>query len=120
MQRWIAGDQQLIRSGVQRFLDSAQTTHPEVTRWSHSTREKLSRNVLTTLRDFGLLQGSASKRIVEPIVPPSVVQHLVRLLQAEGVSPEQIAHHPDWQLWLWDAAQAQKAIDNLSIEEHAV
>jgi hypothetical protein len=120
VQRWFDGERQLIRADVQRFLDSSESIHPEVTGWSHSTREKLSRNVLTTLRDLGLLQGSASKHIVEPIVPPTVVQHLIRLLQAEGIPPEQIAHHPDWQLWLWDAARAQKAIDSSHVEEHVV
>ncbi len=120
VKRWFAGERQLIRADVQRFLDSAQVAHPEVAAWSHSTREKLSRNALTTLRDFGLLQGSASKQIVEPIVPPAVVQHLVRLLQAEGIPPEQVANHPDWQIWLWDAARAQKAIDSTNVEEHAV
>ena len=120
VQRWFAGERQLIRADVQRFLDSVQSNHPEVDKWSHSTREKLSRNVLTTLRDFGLLQGTASKQIVEPIVPLTVVQHLIRLLQAEGIPQEQVAHHPEWQLWLWDAARAQKAIDSTHVEEHVV
>jgi hypothetical protein len=120
VQRWFAGERQFIRADVQRFLDSAQTAHPEVAGWSHSTREKLSRNALTTLRDLGLLQGTASKHIVEPIVPPTVVQHLIHLLQEEGIPPEQVAHHPDWQLWLWDAARAQKAIDSSHVEEHVV
>ena len=97
-----------------------QSAHPEVDNWSHSTREKLSRNVLTSLRDFGLLQGTVSKQIVEPIVPAVVVRHLIYLLQAEGTPPEQIAHHPDWQLWLWDAARAQKAIEMLNLQERAV
>src|SRR6266568_6817007 len=102
--RWFAGERKLIRADVQRFLDEVQLTHPEVTGWSHSTREKLSGNVLTTLRDFGLLQGTTTKQIVEPIVPLAVVKHLIHLLQAEGIPPEQVAQHADWQLWLWDAA----------------
>ena len=118
--RWFAGERELIRADIQRFLDSAQSVHPEIEGWSHSTREKLSSNVLTTLRDFGLLQGTASKQIVEPIVPAAVVQHLVRLLQEEGIPQEQLASHPDWQLWLWDAAQAQKAIDSYQVEEHTI
>ena len=65
-------------------------------------------------------KATVSKQIVEPIVPPVVVQHLIRLLQAEGIPLEQVAHHPDWQLWLWDAARAQKAIDNTQVEEHVV
>jgi Putative inner membrane protein (DUF1819) len=118
--RWFAGERELIRADVQRFLDEVQPAHPEVAGWSHSTREKLAGNVLTTLRDFGLLQGKASKQIVEPIVPPAVTQHLIRLLQEEGILAEQIAHHPDWQLWLWDAARAQKALDTSHLQEHAV
>ena len=118
--KWTAGEHALIRADIQRFLDEAQSVHPEVEGWSHSTREKLSSNVLTTLRDFGLLQGKASKQIVEPIVPPAVVQHLMHLLQAEGIPSEQVAHHPDWQLWLWDATHAQKAIDMLKLQERVV
>jgi hypothetical protein len=118
--RWFAGERELIRADVQRFLDSTQTAHPEVAAWSHSTREKLSRNALTTLRDLGLLKGTASKHIIEPIVPPSIVKHLIRLLQAEGIPPEHIAQHPDWQLWLWDAARAQKVIDSSQVEEYVV
>jgi hypothetical protein len=118
--RWLAGEREFIRADVQRFLDSVQSSHPEVDKWSHSTREKLSRNVLTTLRDFGLLQGTTSKHIVEPIVPPVVVQHLIRLLHEEGISSEHIAQNPDWQLWLWDAARAQKAIESSHLEEGVV
>ena len=112
--RWFAGERELIRSDIQRFLDSVQSTHREVGGWRHSTREKVSGNALTTLRDFGLLHGKAAKEIIEPIVPPVVVQHLIRLLQAEGIPPEQVAYHPDWQIWLWDVARAQKVIDTFT------
>jgi hypothetical protein len=120
--RWFADERELIRADVQRFLDSELSSHQEIAGWSHSTREKLSSNMLTILRNFGLLQGttSRSKQIIEPIVPPSVVQHLIHLLQAEGIPPEQVAHHPDWQLWLWDAARAQMAIGSTHVEERVV
>ena len=118
--RWFAGERELILADVQRFLDEVQLTHPEVTGWSHSTREKLSGNALTTLRDFDLLQGKTSKQIVEPIVPSAVVKHLIHLLQAEGISPEHVAHHTDWQLWLWNVAHAQKGIDMLKLQERVV
>src|SRR5258708_36701585 len=118
--RWFAGERELIRADIQRFLDVVESTHPEVAGWSHSTREKLSRNALTTLRDFGLLHGKAAKQLIGPIVPPAVVLHLIRLLQAEGIPPEQVAQHPDWQLWLWDAVRAQKALDASHLQERAV
>lgn len=37
--RWFAGERELIRADVQRFLDSMQSAHPEVDNWSHSTRK---------------------------------------------------------------------------------
>ena len=119
-QSTVHGERRLITADIQRFLDEMQPVHPEVARWSHSTRVRLSRHALATMRDFGLLQGKVSKQIVEPIVPPVVVLHLIRLLQAEGIPPEQVAQHPDWQLWLWDAARAQKAIDASQLQERAV
>ncbi len=118
--RWREGERELIRADIQRFLDEAQSVHPEVAGWSHSTRERLSSHALAAMRDFGLLHGKASKHIAEPIVPFPVVQHLIRLLREEGISEENLAHHPDWQLWLWDAARAQKAIDAALLQERTV
>jgi hypothetical protein len=118
--RWLEGERELIRADIQRFLDGVHSEHPEVAGWSYSTREKVAGTVLTILRDFGLLQGTASKKIVEPVVPQVVVQHLIRLLREEGVAEADMAHHPDWQLWLWDAARAQKAIDTSVLRERVV
>lgn len=108
--RWREGERFIARADVQRFLDEEEAVHPEIGAWTHATRAKLAGNVLSILRDYGLLQGTARKRVVEPVVPSEVVQHLVRLLRAEGVKLEELPHHPDWQLWLWDSARAQAAI----------
>jgi hypothetical protein len=104
-----AGESDVVRADVQRFLDAAQPAHPEIDKWSHATREKLAGNLLSILRDYGLLQGTVRKRIVEPVVPVPVVAHLVRLLRAEGVAPAELAQHPDWRLWLWEPARAAAA-----------
>lgn len=107
---WQCGDYNLLRADIQKFMDIAQAGHPEITGWSHSTREKLSQNALTVLRDFGLLKGKRHKRIVEPTIPLTVVRHLVRLLNEEGIGSEDIPQHPDWQLWLWDADRVRKVL----------
>src|SRR5258708_32956618 len=59
--RWYAGTTNMIRSDVQGFLDAVQEAHPEVNGWSHTTRERLSRGVLTVLRDCKLLKGEVKK-----------------------------------------------------------
>lgn len=107
--RWQEEQREISRSDVQRFLDEAASGHPEVETWTHATREKLAGNLLSILRDYGLLRGSAQKQIVEPTVPSPVAEHLIRLLLAEGISPAEIPHHPDWRLWLWDAERAALA-----------
>ena len=115
--RWQANEPRMMRSDVQIFLDEAQEAHPEVAGWSYSTREKVSQNALTVLRDCKLLTGEVKKQIVPPVVPATVVQHLIRLLQAEGIAEAEIVRHPDWRLWLWDEARAQRALDRYLAQE---
>ncbi len=107
---WEQGERVLTRADVQRFLDLAAAEHAETERWSHATREKLAGNVLSILRDYGLLSGREQKYIVEPIVPTAVVNHLIRLLRAEGIEEEAIPYHPDWRIWLWSSQRAEQAV----------
>jgi len=104
------GDNRIFISDVQTFLDASLEEHPEILHWSFETRLRQARSVLATLRDYGLLKGEVNKSIALPAIPDKVVYHLIRLLKAEGVPQEQIAYHPDWQLWLWQPAQAKAAI----------
>jgi Putative inner membrane protein (DUF1819). len=115
--RWYDGSLQLIRSDVQSFLDQSLAEHPEVGRWSYSTRERLSQHLLATLRDCTLLKGKVEKQIVLPVVPMNVAHHLIRLLQAEGVPQEEICDHSDWRLWLWEPAQVRTALRAYELQE---
>lgn len=107
--RWESGEHTLVRADVQRFLDQALPAHPEIAGWSHATRQKLAGNVLSILRDYGLLRGREVKQIIEPLAPPPVVDHLLRLLHAEGVRDEALITHPDWRIWLWDQRRIRAA-----------
>ncbi|HEX8597259.1 MAG TPA: BrxA family protein [Chloroflexia bacterium] len=113
--RWNSGEREVARSDVQRFLDSSAHAHPEVESWSHETREKLTGNILSIMRDYGVLSGAVKKTIVEPTVPEPVVRHLERLLQEEGVSAPDIPQHPDWHIWLWDAARVKTALSRSEV-----
>lgn len=120
IRRWQSGDHTLVRADVQRFLDQSQSAHPEIGSWSHTTREKLAGNVLSILRDYGLLRGRAQKTIIEPVVPSIVTDHLRRLLHAEGVVGESLTTHPDWSIWLWDARRVRSAAESVLSQETAV
>ena len=121
--RWSDGLAALGRADVQRFLDGALSAHPEIDRWSVATREKLAGNLLTILRDYGLLQsprGSVTKRITEPVVSPWVASHLARLLRDEGVAGTELAEHPDWRLWLLDVEHTRALLARVAQEEPAL
>lgn len=98
--RWHEGVVAISHVEMQRFLDEAAPSHPEIATWSRATRGKLTGNLLTVLRDYGLLVGAATKRIVEPVIPPRAASHLARLLQEEGIEAAHLPYHPDWALWL--------------------
>jgi len=108
--RWHSGDVQVRRDDVQAFLDRMVVQHSEIATWSYETRTKVSGNVLTTLRDYGLLTGSAVKRIKEPIVDKQAVEHLWRLLAEEGIPAQRIADHPDWRIWLLPKDRVERLI----------
>lgn len=115
--RWSEHQADISRADVQRFLDLVEQAHGEIAGWSRETREKLTGNALTILRDYGLLTGTQVKWVVEPIVPLPVAAHLARLLTAEGLRPEELAQHPDWRIWLWDAERAARVLAQLPSQE---
>jgi hypothetical protein len=114
------GEMRVLLSEVQTFFDASQAEHMEVSHWSFETRLRLSRGVLATLRDCGLLKGEVNKYLALPVIPDNVVHHLIRLLKAENIPQGHLASHPDWRLWLWSPAQAQVAIDSFLKQEQIV
>lgn len=100
MPHWQQSEIQLSRDTVLAFLTQLAVHHPEIAAWSYETRLKIAGNLLTTLRDYGLLAGRHIKHIVEPSVDHTAVRHLARLLRAEGVPEDRVADHPDWAIWL--------------------
>lgn len=104
---WRRGEPQLNRDDALAFLAGLAERHAEVARWSYTTRVKLAGNLLTTLRDYGLLVGKQIRRIVEPVVDALAFDHLARLLIEEGVPEARLADHPDWHLWLMTSQRVQ-------------
>ncbi len=102
------------RDDVLDFLAVCQEQHPKVRSWRESTRKKLARNVLSALRDFGLLSGVQRKVIQQPAVSLDVALHLCRLLYAEGLRGRAVLEARDWRLFLWGSHQAADALARLA------
>jgi hypothetical protein len=68
--------------------------------WSPTVSVKVARGLLAALRDFGILEGRAWKRLATIRLPISSFAYIAFCLQELGSYGGQIAFHPDWRLFL--------------------
>ena len=106
------------RDDVLDFLADCGSREARVKGWRETTRKKLAGNVLTALRDFGLLEGVRRKKIRRPVVPPEVALHLCRLLYGEGLRGRAAVEAPDWRLFLWEPQDVNLTLGGLAQQGH--
>ena len=93
-----------------RFIRGLATSGHPTSGYSDAVVEKLAQTALTTLRDFGILEGKARKRIAPVRMPHTVVGYLVYALREEGDTARRIIDHPDWRLFLLTPREVEEAI----------
>jgi len=67
------------------FLKAREAVHPEVLKWSASSRENLVSHYFSALKEFGLARGSMRKLTVRPAPGAAPVRFLLRVLVSSGV-----------------------------------
>lgn len=67
--------------------------------WSQATTIRVSRSVLTALRDFGVLQGAVNKRIAPAYMPVTAFAYIAFYLKQHQPSGAKLLEHPDWRLF---------------------
>jgi len=97
------------------FLESESQQNPIVDRWYDSTKKKLASNMLSALRDFGVLTGVRGKKIQRPTIVSETVFHLLTILMAEGLRGQAVVEAPDWRMFLWTEADVARALNELSL-----
>jgi hypothetical protein len=110
-QFWGDSSRKVRRSDVVDFLEFADEQKPQ---WRDSTRVKLAGNVLSALRDFGLLYGVQRKVLQRPVIDQKVVLHLCRVLEAEGLRGRALLEARDWRLFLWEVQDTSHALLRLA------
>ncbi|MBI5514927.1 MAG: DUF1819 family protein [Deltaproteobacteria bacterium] len=109
---WKTGALRVRRDDVIDFLSESAQGLPS--RWRESTRLKVAGNMLSALRDFGLLLGVQRKTLQRPVVAPEVALHLCRLLDVEGLRGRALLEARDWRLFLWNAQDTSLALAQLA------
>lgn len=82
--------------------------------WSEDTTRRVAQGLLSTLRDFGVLQGSARKRISPAYIPATAFAYVMFYLKMHQPSGARVIEHPDWRLFFL----SREAVERFSFEAH--
>jgi hypothetical protein len=91
-------------------VDAGRTERP----WSDATIRRLAQGLLSVLRDFGLLEGRAAKRLAPVYLSLPAFAFLAYLLHRRQSSGDKLLHAPAWQLFFL----AQPSVEHLFLEAH--
>jgi len=110
---WVGGRRRVRPADVLRF--AAEWYGPNALgRLRESTQRKVAGNVLSALRDFGVLRGTARKGIEQPGVTPVTALHLCELLYEEGLRGRQLVEAADWRLFLLQPIEVTRTLAELA------
>ena len=76
--------------------------------WSEAVVVRVARGLLAALRDFGILEGRAQKRLANVLLPTPGFAYLARCLRETGAVSHSLLNHPDWQLFLLHADEVER------------
>jgi len=117
--RYAAGFSGIDKADIQRYFDQITPEHPELSEWSPQTRDKVVSNILTILRDFGLLEGSQRKQFARLYVPlPAFVYVLYRLAGDGLTTPQELLGVEDWRLFFLEPADVVTLLDEATTAGH--
>jgi hypothetical protein len=68
--------------------------------WSPTVTTKVARGLLAALRDFGILEGRAKKRLASFSLPIASFAYLAFCFRTTGAVGRSLINHPDWELLL--------------------
>ena len=114
-ERWKKHIVSIDREDVRSFLEKESENNTIIDRWHDRTKRNVASNILTALRDFGVLRGVQRKRIQHPTISSETVYHLLCILMAEGLRGQSIIEALDWRMFLWSEADIANALNELSI-----
>jgi hypothetical protein len=82
--------------------------------WSHAVTQKVAQGILAALRDFGILEGRARKKIAPTYLPIESFGYLAFILNSLEFTGSQLVNHPDWRFFLLPL----RAVESLFLEAH--
>ena len=82
--------------------------------WNEETLGRVARGAMATLRDFGVLEGAANKRLTPIYLPTPAFALIAMWLQSRERSGERVLHSDDWKLFFLPV----EGVERFFIEAH--
>lgn len=76
--------------------------------WSDTVCNRVARNILTSLRDFHILDGAVKKYIAPVYMPIETFVYVAFHVYKKVKSGEKVLQHNDWKLYLLDAFSVER------------
>ncbi len=99
-----------IQTPLKKWVDDGMTTAP----WSEPTIVRIAQGLLSALRDFGVLQGAAKKRIAPAYLPVEAFSYLMFFLKQHEPSGAKLVELPDWKLFFL----SREGVERFLFEAH--
>jgi hypothetical protein len=82
--------------------------------WSQPTITRIAQGLLSTLRDFGVLQGAVNKKIAPSFLPTEAFAYIVFYLKQLQPSGAKLLELPDWKLFFL----SREGVERFLFEAH--
>ena len=99
-----------IESALRKWVEEGKTSAP----WGDSTVRRVTQGVLSTLRDFGVLQGSVNKRIAPAYLSVQAFAYIVFYLKQQQPSGTKLLDLVDWKLFFLTS----EGVERFLLEAH--
>jgi hypothetical protein len=99
-----------IQATIAKWVTEGKTSRP----WSESTIDRVQCNLVAALRDFGVLEGRSTKKIVSIYLPVDAFAYIAFYLSTQQPSGSKMIDLPEWGLFFLGA----DSVEQLLFEAH--
>ena len=99
---YVKGYNTVSKEQIDEFLKNQEVSHPEIKQWSITTRARMIRHFLSTMKEFGILEGHTVKEFSRLYMP---IETFVYILYSESLSnftTKELLNSNIWKIFLFD------------------
>lgn len=108
------GTLNLTAADIAEFLRSIEDDHEKLKARSDATIDEAATKYLTSLRNFGLLEGRQQKEFAVAYIPDETIAYVVYQLVKKGATAaSEVIEHDDWKLFLMNESTVRRRLRDL-------